>query len=138
MQEKLNNLKNNSLLEVSHWWGLRDAGKGGAIITQDKKIYYYTFYHRLTPFLEKNNLPQEYISEGRTLTNEEYEKVIKFIEEEIVGKSFEFQRIYDAGYNVRGIYKGKTFNIPNNIGYGEETGLYNKADNLIKSLKGGN
>ena len=138
MQEKLNNLKNNSLLEVSHWWGLRDAGKGGAIITQDKKICYYTFYHRLTPFLEKNNLPHEYISEGRTLTNKEYEKVIKFIEEEIVGKSFESQRIYDAGYSVRGIYKGKTFNIPNNIGYGEETGLYNKADNLIKSLKGGN
>ena len=64
-------------------------------------------------------------------------QVKKFIEEEIVGKTFEFHRIFDAGYNVRGTYKEKTFNIPNNIGYGEEPGLYNKADNLIKSLKGG-
>ena len=53
MQEKLNNLKNNSLLEVSQWWGLREAGKGGIIITQDKYLYSYTFYYRLTPFLER-------------------------------------------------------------------------------------
>ena len=95
MQEKLNNLKNNSLLEVSQWWGLREAGKGGIIITQDKYLYSYTFYYRLTPFLEKNNIPLEYISDGKLLTNEEYEKVINFIEKEIVGKTFTSQPIFD-------------------------------------------
>lgn len=138
MQEKLKKLKNNSLLEVSHWWGLFESGHSGTIITQDKKLYTYTFYHRLTPFLEDNNIPLEYISKGKQLTKIEYQQIINFIEKEIIGKKFKCMCIRDAGYSVRGTYKGKEFNISNNIDYGEEKGLYNKASELIKSLKGGN
>ena len=87
MQKILNNLKNNSLLQISNWWGLRDAGKSGAIITKDKMLYKYTFYHRLSPFLEKNNIPKEYISPGIKLSNEEYQRTIKFIEKDLYSSS---------------------------------------------------
>lgn len=136
MQEKLKDLQSNSLLEVSSWWGLHNPGKSGIIITQDKKIYYYNFYHRMTSFLEKNNIPLESITKGKTITEKEYEKVIKFIEEEIVGKTFTQERIFDVGYTVRGNYKGQPYNIYNNIGYGKELGLYNKAKELIDTIKG--
>lgn len=137
MQEKLNNLKNNSLLEVSQWWGLREAGKGGIIITQDKYLYSYTFYYRLTPFLERNNIPLEYISDGKLLTNEEYKKVINFIEKEIVGKTFTSQPIFDASFNVSGNYNNHTFSIHNNVGFtNNEEGLYDKAKKLIETIKG--
>ncbi len=139
MQEILNNLKTNSLLQISNWWGLRDAGKAGTIITKDKMLYKYSFYHRLSPFLETNNIPKEYISEGIKLSDEEYERVIKFIEEEIVDKTFIFKKIYDVGYNVSGNYNGHHFNINNNIGFSnEEKGLYNKAKELIETIKGEN
>ena len=136
MQEKLKDLQSNSLLEVSSWWGLHNPGKSGIIITQDKKIYYYNFYHIMTPFLEKNNIPLESITEVKTITEKEYEKVIKFIEEEIIGKTFTSKRIFDAGYTVKCNYKGQPYNIYNDIEYGDEKGLYNRAKELINTIKG--
>ena len=139
MQKILNNLKNNSLLQISNWWGLWDAGKSGAIITKDKMLYKYTFYHRLSPFLEKNNIPKEYISPGIKLSNEEYQRTIKFIEKEMVDKDFISKKIRDVGYNVSGNYNGKPFSIHNDFGFGnEEKGLYNKAKELIETIKGVN
>ena len=138
MQEKLNDLKNNCLLEVSHWWGFMGGGNSGTIITQDKKLYTYTFHNNLTPILKDNNIPLEYISKGQKLTEEEYQTITKFIENEIVGKTFEFMCIRDSSYSVRGTYNGKKFNVPNNVGFGDEIKLFNKANKLIESLKKGN
>ena len=138
MQEKLNSLKETSILEISNWWGLHNPGTSGTIISQDKKIYHYTIYHRETNFLKENNIPLESISKGRNLTEEEYERVIKFIEENIVGKTFTSQRIFDASWNVRGHYKGQSFNIHNNKGFGEEKGLYDITKDFLNTIKGEN
>ena len=139
MQEKIKELRNNCLLELANWWGLRESGNGGTIITKDKKLYTYTFYHRLTPFLERNNIPQEYISKGIALTNNQYNKIIEFIETEIVGKTFTSQPIFDASFNVSGNYNGESFHIHNNKGFGnDEEGLYDKTKKLIETVKGEN
>lgn len=129
MKEKLNNIKNNSLLEIENWWGLHEPGKKGIIITQDKKIYNYHWYYKTSPILEENNIPLEFISEGIPMTEEQYQKVIEFIEKEICNKDFPFQKIFDAGWKVSGHYKEKTFNFTNN------REIYNKTEELIKRIK---
>lgn len=136
MQEKLNQLKNNSLLEISNWWGLHESGKSGTIITQDKMIYHYTLYSRPTKFLTDNNIPLESLSKGKTITEEEYLKVIQFIKKEILGKDFISNKIFDAGWIVSGNYQGTYFNIPNNISTDFEKGIYDKAKKLINEIKG--
>lgn len=136
MQEKLKKLKENSLLEISNWWGLGNAGSSGTIISEDKKIYHYTIYYRETGFLKEHNIPLESISEGRTITKEEYERIIKFIEDNIIDKTFTSDRIFDAGWNVCGHYNGYQFNIPNNKGFGEDKGLYDITKELLNTIKG--
>lgn len=137
MQEKLNSLKEISILEISNWWGLHNPGSSGTIITQDKKIYHYTIYHHETNFLEENNIPLESISKGKNLTEEEYERVIKFIEDNIVDKTFTFKRVFDAGMSVRGHYNGQSFNIHNDKGFGEdEKGLYDITKEFLDTIKG--
>lgn len=138
MQEKLNSLKETSILEISNWWGLHNPGTSGTIISKDKKIYHYTIYYRETNFLKENNIPLETISEGRTLTEEEYKSVINFIEENIIGKTFSSQRIFDAGWNVHCNYKNQVFNIHNNKGFNEEKGLYDITKEFLSTIKGVN
>lgn len=129
MQEKLDNLKSRSLLEIANWWGLHEPGKRGIIITQDKKLYQYHWYYRTSPLLEEHKIPQEYISEGIPITEDQYQKVIEFIEKEICNKDFPFAKIFDAGWRVSGHYKEKMFNIANN------KEIYDKAEELIKKIK---
>lgn len=137
MQEKLNSLKEISILEISNWWGLHNPGSSGTIITQDKKIYHYTIYHHEKNILEENNIPLESISKGKNLTEEEYERVIKFIEDKIVDKTFTFKKVFDAGWNVRGHYNGQAFNIHNDKGFGEnEKGLYDITKEFLNTIKG--
>ena len=100
-------------------------------------MLFIRIYRLKTPFLERNNIPLEYISEGKLLTNEEYKKVLNFIEKEIVGKTFTSQHIFDASFNVSGNYNNHTFNIHNNVGFiNNEEGLYDKAKKLIETIKG--
>ena len=106
-------------------------------ITARNKDEYNDPYTYTKLFLERNNIPLEYISEGKLLTNEEYKKVLNFIEKEIVGKTFTSQSIFDASFNVSGNYNNHTFNIHNNVGFtNNEEGLYDKAKKIIETIKG--
>ncbi len=138
MKEKLKKLQENSLLEVSNWWGLRNPGTSGTIITQDKMLYHYTIYYRESSFLTDNNIPLESLSKGRKITEEEYSKVIEFIENNIVGKNIEPHRIFDAGFYVRGHFNNKPFNIVNDKGYKENPGIYDITKEFINTIKGEN
>ena len=77
LKEKVEKLEENSILSVSNWWGLYNPGRAGTVITKDKKIYFYTFYSRSTPFLEENHIPLESISDGYTLSDLDYDKIIQ-------------------------------------------------------------
>ncbi|MGN1370804.1 MAG: hypothetical protein ACI4XM_00780 [Candidatus Coprovivens sp.] len=136
MQEKIEKLKETSILEISNWWGLHNPGKSGTIISQDKKIYHYTIYYRETPFLKEHNIPLESLSKGRKITEKEYNKIIEFIEKNIIDKEFTSNSIFDAGWNVKGHYNNHEFNIPNNIGFNNEKGLYDITKELLDTIKG--
>lgn len=137
MQEKLKDLKNNTLLGISNWWGLHNPGTSGILVTTDKVLYKYTLYYRETKFLRENKIPLEYISEGIKLTEQEYQMIIEFIENEIIGKTFESASIFDASWTVFGKYKEYHFNIVNNIDFSKKTGLYDRTKELLDKLKGG-
>ncbi len=125
MQEKIKELKENCILGISNWWGLGNAGNSGTIITKDKMIYHYHSYFREPSFFKEENIPKESLSNGKPITEKQYSKIVKFIEKEIVGKTYDQPRIFDAGYNVYGFYNGKPFNISNNID------LYKKVKELM-------
>lgn len=130
MQEKLKELKETSILEISNWWGLHNPGTSGTIISQDRKIYHYTIYYQESNFLKEHNIPLESLSEGRKISEVEYEKVIKFIEDNIADKTFTSESIFDASWNVRGHYNGNYFNIPNN------KGVFDITKELLDTIKG--
>ena len=44
--------------------------------------------------------------------------------------------IFDAGWNVKGHYNNHEFNIPNNIGFNNEKGLYDITKELLDTIKG--
>lgn len=134
MQEKLKKLEENSILVIESWWGLYNPGFGGTIITKDKKIYTYTFYYKKTPSLLENNVPLENISSGRKLTDEEYTKIINFIEKEIVNKNYSICDILDAGYKVTCNYKGKSFSYENCYDLNTNEFLFDKALKLLESI----
>lgn len=134
LKEKVEKLEENSILSVSNWWGLYNPGRAGTVITKDKKIYFYTFYSRSTPFLEENHLPLESISDGYALSDLDYDKIIQFIKQEIKNKSYEFRPVRDSGNRVFGFYKDEYFQYANCYDSNTGESLYHKVQELIKSF----
>ena len=113
MQEKLESLRKNSLVELQTWAGLSPTpGVNGVIVTNDKKIYYYHRYNYIAPSLQHTVTP-EGLSEGIELDDKKYNKLIKYIEKNIIGKSFKDQIIFDASWHVIINYDGKKITINN-------------------------
>ncbi len=54
--DKLDEIREKSIIEVSEWWGLRNAGYRGTIITEDKDIYIYQYYNNIPKELEGKNV----------------------------------------------------------------------------------
>ncbi len=127
---RLNEIRNDMVLEVSNWWGHEFAGYGGKIITNKREVYGYSFHFR-TPDGEENKNSLEKIKD---LSDEEYNRIIKFIEDEIANKEFEDNQIFDAGFDVVVNYNGINKKIRNNKGFGDNFGLYDKVDKLLKEL----
>ena len=113
MEEKLELLRKNSLLELQTWAGLSPTpGVSGVIVTNDKKIYYYHRYNYIAPSYQDMVTP-EGLSEGVVLSDNNYNKLIKYIEKNIIGKSFKDQIIFDASWHVFINYYGKKIVINN-------------------------
>lgn len=136
MQEKLDKLKENSILGIETKAYLSiNPGKNGTIITKDKKVYGYSLYIFMTPFMEKNNIPLENIYLIKELTDEEYNKILKFIEEEIINKEYECILQRDSSSIVFGRSKSKLFHFPNCYDINTKENLYDKAKKLIQEVK---
>lgn len=136
MQELVDKLKENSILGVEVKANLSiSPGKSGTIITKDKKVYGYSLYIFMTPFMEKNNIPLENIYLIKELTDEEYDKIQKFIEEEIVNKKYECKPHRDSSSVVFGRSKSKLFYYPNCYDINTNENLYDKARKLIEEVK---
>ena len=136
MQEKLDKLKENSILGVEAKANLSICpGTSGTIITKDKKVYGYSLYIFMTPFMEKNNIPLENIYLIKELTDDEYNKIQKFIEEEIVNKKYECKLQRDSSSIVFGRSKSKLFYYPNCYDINTNENLYDKTIKLIEEIK---
>ena len=136
MQEKLDKLKENSILGVEVKANLSiSPGKSGTIITKDKKVYGYSLYVFMTPFLEKNNIPLENIYLIKELTSDEYDKILKFVQEEIINKEYECIPTRDGYSAVFGKLESRIFYYPNCYAINTKESLYDKTRKLIEEVK---
>ena len=136
MQELVDKLKETSILGVEVKANLSvSPGISGIIITKDKKVYGYSLYIFMTPFMEKNNIPLENICLIKELADEEYNKILKFTEEEIINKEYECILQRDSSSVVFGRSKSKLFYYPNCYDINTNENLYDKTLKLIEEVK---
>ena len=136
MQKKLDKLKENSILGVEVKANLSiSPGISGTIITKDKKVYVYSLYYRMTLFMEKNNIPLEDITLIKELTDEEYDKLISFIKEEIFNKEYVCRPLRDSSSAVFGSSENKLFYYPNCYDINTKENLYDKTKKIIEEVK---
>lgn len=126
--EKLNKIRDRAILEVCSWWGLGNAGYSGAFITYNKEIYTYQYYQR------PSDINKNYITKRKLLNDEKYDEITKFIEEEIIGKRFNDEKILDVGFDVLVNYNGTKKIIKNNKGLDNNPMIYDKTKKLIDEL----
>ena len=136
MQKLVDKLKENSILGVEVKANLSiSPGRSGTIITKDKKVYGYSLYVFMTPFIKKNNIPLENIYLIKELTDEEYDKLLKFFDEEIVNKKYEWKPQRDSSSTVFGRSKSKIFYYPNCYDINTNENLYDKTKKLLEEVK---
>ena len=136
MQELVDKLKENSILGIEVKANLSiSPGKSGTIITKDKKVYGYSLYIFMTSFMKKNNIPLENIYLIKELTSEEYNKILKFIQEEIISKEYECRIQRDSSSIVFGKVESKLFYYPNCYDINTNENLYDKTIKLIEEVK---
>lgn len=136
MQELINKLKENSILGVEVKANLSiTPGRSGTIITKDKKVYGYSLYSFMTPFMEKNNIPLENIYLIKELTSDEYDNILKFIQEEIINKEYDCKPHRDSSSIVFGRSNSKVFYYPNSYDINTKESLYDKTIKLIEEIK---
>ena len=131
-KEIIAKIRKNLLIEVKSWGGGRlGTSYSGTIITQNKEVYSYShsFLNLTGEFQEEWS-----ISKQKNLSAMQYDKIINFLETEVVNKEFIDNMIFDAGFDVIVNYKNVYKQIKNNKGHGDNLGLYDKAEQLIKDL----
>lgn len=113
MQEKLESLRLDKILEISSWAGLSPMpGTEGIIITKDKTLYYYHKYHHVPENL-KDKISLEGISEGKTIDDNIYSKLVNYLEKNVIGKEIKNVITRDAGVKVSGSLNNNSFGTNN-------------------------
>ena len=134
MKENLKKIKENSVLTLASWWGLRSPGEAKIIIIKDKKINKYKRYYKHTFFIDKNNIPLESLNEECVIKDRDYKKIMKFIKKEILMKKYEFSLILDASFKIFGVYEGKIFKYHNCYDVKTREDLYIKTYEFIEGI----
>lgn len=128
MQEKLNQLRKDCLLEVEICNGLgSNPGIISTIITKGKELYTYNNYYRKS---------EEYISQGIKLKDNQYQKIINFINNNIIGKEIKSYKMRDSNIIIKGNYQNISFHISNNRKFLDEVGVCDTALQIINEIKG--
>ncbi len=122
--KNLKELRKNAIIEVSDWGGLgENAGNSGIIVTRDRSIYQYRCYYK-----KSEGEKTDRIYKDKDLTKEEFNKIKKFIRNEIVIKKLNSEMMLDCGSMVRIKYKWITKKIENN------REIYAKAKEILTPL----
>lgn len=124
MNKKIETIQKNSLISFETTFSFSPMpGWKKYIVTKDKKLYIFEYYYRVTPFMEKNNIPKESSFECE-LTEKQYKEIVQFIEQKIIGKKFEPIFMTDGSYSI----KVENYNILNHVD------LYNTGFDIIKNI----
>ena len=135
-KEKLDKIMENSIIATKTWWGHEYPGYSGIIVTNNKEIYIYQYYFRVPKEVKENEKEfwSTYILKKKDLNDEEFQKIIMFIESEIENKQFTDKMIFDAGYDLFINYNGLNMKIQNNKEHGDNLGIYDKSEMLLNEL----
>ena len=114
MEEKLNEIRNNALIEIKSWNGFKIPFNDSIIITNNKEVFRYYKYKRESKFLTENNIKMEDLYLVKKLSDDNFKKITKYIEEKIIGKSFEFVLVRDHGSTINVNYLDSVISIKNN------------------------
>ena len=114
MEENLNEIRNNALIEIKSWNGFKIPFNESIIITNNKEVFRYYKYKRESKFLTENNIKIEDLYLVKKLSDDNFKKITKYIEEKIIGKSFEFVLVRDHGSTINVNYLDSVISIKNN------------------------
>ncbi len=114
MKEKLNEIRNDTLIEIKSWNGFKIPFNESIIITNNKEVFRYYKYKRESKFLTENNIKMEDLYLVKKLSDDNFKKITKYIEEKIIGKSFEFVLVRDHGSTINVNYLDSVISIKNN------------------------
>ena len=114
MKEKLNEIRNDTLIEIKSWNGFKIPFNDSIIITNNKEVFRYYKYKRESKFLTENNIKMEDLYLVKKLSDDNFKKITKYIEEKIIGKSFEFVLVRDHGSTINVNYLDNVISIKNN------------------------
>ena len=128
MEENLNEIRNNALIEIKSWNGFKIPFNESIIITNNKEVFRYYKYKRESKFLTENNIKIEDLYLVKKLSDDNFKKITKYIEEKIIGKSFEFVLVRDHGSTINVNYLDSVISIKNN------NEINSELRNLIKEM----
>ena len=128
MEENLNEIRNNALIEIKSWNGFKIPFNESIIITNNKEVFRYYKYKRESKFLTENNIKMEDLYLVKKLSDDNFKKITKYIEEKIIGKSFEFVLVRDHGSTINVNYLDSVIRIKNN------NEISSELRNLIKEM----
>lgn len=128
MEEKLNEIRNDTLIEIKSWNGFKIPFNESIIITNNKEVFRYYKYKRESKFLTENNIKIEDLYLVKKLSDDNFKKITKYIEEKIIGKSFEFVLVRDHGSTINVNYLDNVISIKNN------NEINSELRNLIKEM----
>lgn len=128
MEEKLNEIRNDTLIEIKSWNGFKIPFNESIIITNNKEVFRYYKYKRESKFLTENNIKMEDLYLVKKLSDDNFKKITKYVEEKIIGKSFEFVLVRDHGSTINVNYLDSVISIKNN------NEINSELRNLIKEM----
>lgn len=128
MEGKLNEIRNDTLIEIKSWNGFKIPFNESIIITNNKEVFRYYKYKRESKFLTENNIKMEDLYLVKKLSDDNFKKITKYIEEKIIGKSFEFVLVRDHGSTINVNYLDNVISIKNN------NEISSELRNLIKEM----
>ena len=114
MEGKLNEIRNDTLIEIKSWNGFKIPFNESIIITNNKEVFRYYKYKRESKYLIDNNIKMEDLYLVKKLSDDNFKKITKYIEEKIIGKSFEFVLVRDHGSTINVNYLDSVISIKNN------------------------
>ena len=128
MEEKLNEIRNDTLIEIKSWNGFKITFNESLIVTNNKEVFRYYKYKRESKYLIDNNIKMEDLYLVKKLSDDNFKKITKYIEEKIIGKSFEFVLVRDHGSTINVNYLDSVIRIKNN------NEISSELRNLIKEM----